>query len=359
MATQGAVVAPADFDGDGDTDLFVGSRVGAGGYGQSPRSFLLENDGSARYTDVTEEVAPGLRSPGLVTDAVWADVWGDDAPELVVVGEWMPITVFARPGGRASADSRLVERTEAAGLAGTEGWWTALHAADLNGDGASDLIAGNLGLNSRLRATPETPVRLYVHDFNGDGAPEPILTRYNEGRSYPWVRRDELLDRMPTLDERFPTYDAYGDSQVEDLFPAQELRDATVKEARLFASVYVENRGDSTFAVEPLPTRAQLAPVYGILAHDLTGNGRREVMLGGNFYGVRSRQGRYDASYGTILQRDQTGHWSALPPGESTMYLDGEVRALRHLERPGGRPIVLVARNDARPQVVRLRSPEK
>ena len=348
MAVNGGAVAPGDFDGDGDIDLFVGGRSVPRRYGKSPRSYLLENDGTGRFTDVTGEVAPGLRRVGMVTDAAWADVRGSGAPDLVVVGEWMPITVFEQAG------DRLVDRTEAAGLAGTTGWWNAVRATDLTGDGAPDLIAGNVGLNSRLRAGPETPVELHRADFNDDGAVEPILTRYNNGTRYPWAGRDRLLERFPSLKETFPTYESFGAARLEDLFPAATVERATVKTARTFATAVATNRGDGTFAVDPLPSRAQFAPVYGVLAGDLTGEGRRAVMLGGNFHGVRPRQGRYDASYGTLLRRADTSAWAAVPAPESGLYLRGEVRALRRLRGADGARYVLVARNNARPQLVAL-----
>ncbi|MFB6230678.1 MAG: VCBS repeat-containing protein [Salinibacter sp.] len=348
VATNGGVVAPADFDDDGDMDLFVGSRVVARKYGKTPESALLENDGSGHFTDVTDEVGPGLRKVGMVSDAAWTDVRGSDALDLVVVGEWMPITVFEQQEGE------LVDRTDAAGLADTHGWWNAVHAADLNGDGTDDLIAGNLSLNSRLRATPDAPARLYRNDFGGKKGQESILTHYRHGTSYPYAGRDALLEQIPSLKKKFPTYESFGASQIDDLFSAAKIREATVKTAHTFASVYVEHQGDGTFAVEALPSRAQFAPIYGTLVHDLDDNGTRDVMLGGNFYALKPKQGRYDASYGTVLRGDGNGRWTPVPPPESNLYLRGEVRALRLLERADGTHCVLVARNDARPQVVRL-----
>ena len=346
IAANGAVVAPGDFDGDGDADLFVGSRGVARHYGKTPTSYLLENDGSGHFTDVTDTAAPGLRDAGMVTDAAWADVRGSDAPELVVVGEWMPFTVFERE------QDRLVDRTAEAGLANTSGWWRSVHAADLDADGTTDLIAGNLGLNSRLQATPDEPARLYLNDFDENGQPDPILTHFRNRTSYPHAGRDALLQQIPSLKEQFPTYESFGDSQVEDIFSASTLRDATVRTARTFASVYAENQGNGTFTVDSLPSRAQMAPVYGILSHDLYGDGTLDVLMGGNFHGVKPKQGRYDASYGTLLRRRGSNRWTPVPPPESHLYLQGEVRALRVLRRPQGAHAILVARNDARPQVV-------
>ena len=347
MASNGGAVAPGDFDGDGDTDLFVGSRVVARNYGAAPKSYLLENDGRGHFADVTDEVAPALRRVGMVSDATWADVRGSAAPDLVVVGEWMPITIFEQQG------DRLVDRTEAAGLAGTEGWWNVVRTVDLPETDEPALLAGNFGRNSRLRAAPETPVELHRADFNDDGAPESILTRYNDGERFPWAGRDLLLRRFPSLKERFPTYESFGAARLEDLFPASTIEAATVHTARTFASVAATPRGDGTFAVDPLPSRAQFAPVYGLLPGRLDGTGVPTALLGGNFYGVRPRQGRYDASYGTLLRRaDSTSGWTAVPAPESGLYLSGEVRALRRLRGAEGTRYVLVARNNARPQLV-------
>ena len=349
VASNGGAVAPGDFDADGDTDLFVGSRVVARHYGKTPKSVLLENDGTGHFTDVTDEVAPDLRSVGMVTDAVWTDVRGSDIPDLVVVGEWMPITLFE------TQDGQLLNRTTAAGLAETNGWWRSVRAADLNGDDTKDLIAGNLGLNSRLHASPSKPARLYLNDFDDNGEPDPILTTYRNGTSYPFADRDELIEQIPSLKEKFPTYESFGDSQIDDLFPGAKTEAASVREAYTFATAYIENLGDGTFAVEPLPSRAQFAPVYDVLLHDFDGNGSRDAMLGGNFYGVKPKQGRYDASYGTFLRRRRgDDSWTPVPPPESNLYLQGQVRALRLVHRAQGENVILVVRNNAHPQVVRF-----
>jgi hypothetical protein len=345
MVANGAVVAPGDFDGDGAIDLFVGSRSVPGRYGQTPESYLLKNDGTGHFTDVTDREAPELRRVGMVTDAVWTDIRGSAALDLAVVGEWMPITVFEQEEGT------FVDRTQAAGLSETNGWWSSLHAVAADDSGSSGLVAGNFGCNSRIRPASGTPVRLYLNDFNEDGQTEPLLTRPNEGKEFLWVRRDELLSSVPSLKETFPTYESFGAKQIRDVFSATKVREATVKEAHTFATVYVENRRDTSH-VARLPTQAQFAPVYDIISRDSEGEDAPNVILGGNFYGVTPRQGRYDASYGTILQRDERGTWEVLSPVQSNLYLHGGVRNFSLLNGPNGQHRLLVARNDDNPLLV-------
>ncbi|MGH7541887.1 MAG: VCBS repeat-containing protein, partial [Gemmatimonadota bacterium] len=248
---NGSCVVPGDFNGDGHVDLFVGSRVISREYGRTPRSYLLENDGTGRFRDVTREKAEGLAQAGMVTSAVWLDYDGDGRLDLVVVGEWMPIRVFHQENGQ------LTERTAEVGLSGTRGWWSRVAVADLTGDGREDLVLGNLGLNSYLRASPREPVRLYVHDFARDGTLEQLLTVYRNGVSYPIAGRDELVSRLPSLRSRYPSYAAFGDSRIEEVFPETELGQAQILEATVFASLVALNDRDGTFRMQPLPVEAQ------------------------------------------------------------------------------------------------------
>src|SRR5438034_8308078 len=226
LSESGSCVVPGDWNGDGHLDLFVGRRVVSRHYGVAPRSYLLENDGAGHFRDVTLEKAPALAAAGMVTSAAWIDYDHDGKLDLIVVGEWMPVRVFHQENGR------FVDRTAAAGLAGSEGWWNSIAAVDVNGDGREDLVLGNLGLNSYLRASPAEPARLYVGDFGHNGTREQILTFYKHGVSYPLAGRDELVRLPPQLPSRYPSYAAFGASRIEDIFSASELKQATVLEDR-------------------------------------------------------------------------------------------------------------------------------
>jgi hypothetical protein len=337
---NGACVVPGDFDADGHLDLFVGGRVMSREYGRIPRSYLLQNDGTGRFRDVTQERAPALAEVGMVTSGAWVDYDDDGRLDLIVAGEWMPIRVFRQE------DGRLVDRTAEAGFSGTNGWWNTVAAVDLRGTGRPDLILGNLGLNSRIRASAEEPARLYLHDFSQNGRVEQILTLYNNGVSYPLVGRDELLRTIPQLATRYSSYADFGASRMEDIFPASVLRQAQVREAYLFASAVALNNGDGSFELRPLPTEAQFAPIYAVLPGDFDGDGHADLVVAGNFLGVPPIRGRYDASYGLLLRGDGAGGLRPVDLTESNLVILGEVRDLELLRHADGGHLIVVARNN-------------
>jgi len=325
--------------------LFVGSRVVARQYGVVPRSYLLENDGHGHFRDVTVEKAPGLDSVGMVTRATWVDYDGDGKLDLIVVGEWMPVHVFHQENGR------FVDRTSEVGFAGSSGWWTSIQAADLNGDGRPDLVLGNLGLNSMIHASHAEPARLYVGDFFNSGKLVQILTSYRHGVSYPFAGRDELVQAMPSLRSKFPTYSSFGASRIQNIIPSRELKKAHVLEADMFASAIALNRGDGTFALHALPAEAQFAPTYASLAGDFDGDGKIDLVTAGNFSGVTPLEGRYDASYGLLLRGDGRGGFAAVDMEQSGLAIDGQVRHMALLKRANGDRLIVVAKNNERLQL--------
>ncbi|TVQ65157.1 MAG: hypothetical protein EA360_10530 [Balneolaceae bacterium] len=346
---SGSVVRPHDFTGNGHMDLFVGTRLRPFGVGLPAGSFLLEGDGSGGFSDVTGQWAPQLQQIGMLSDALWADLTGDGRQELVVAGEWMPIRVFANRG------ESLQEITEELGLSQTTGWWNALAAADLNGNGRMDLIGGNHGLNSMFRASEASPVRMWAGDFSQNGFIEQILSVPKDGRNYPVALRHDLLAEVPALREKYPDYASYGGQSVEEIFSEEELSRAVALKAELLGSVVIWNE-EAGMRVELLPFRAQLAPVYGITTADLTGNGLPEVILGGNLYDVKPQSGPYDASRSVVLSYDGESLRS-IHPDHSGIKINGEIRAIEPIRTQVGQEEpdhFIIARFNQKPVVVRM-----
>ncbi|MFQ5865423.1 MAG: VCBS repeat-containing protein [bacterium] len=367
---SGSCVAPADFDGDGDADLFVGSRSIPWKYGLTPTSYLLENDGKGNFSIVTEEYAPDLKNAGMVTDAQWTDYDKDGDPDLVVVGEWMPVALFQNTG------SRLVNVTDQVGLEKTNGWWNCVLAADLNEDGYVDLVAGNWGENSKIQASQSEPVTIYISDFDRNGLIEQVLCYYKLGKSYPMALRPDLVRQLPYLKQKFPSHADYAGKQVTDIFTEAQLNGAVVKRAYTFATTVFYGNEDGTFLTQPLPTEAQFSPVYAILAKDFDADGSIDLLLAGNFHGVNPQVGRYDASYGTLLtgngtggstpldSSDTAGHTSldsshpagftSVPMRNSGLSLSGQVRDMVSLSYRNKQEVIIFAKNDDRIQVYEI-----
>jgi hypothetical protein len=251
----------------------------------------------------------------------------------------MPVRVFRQENGR------FVDRTAEAGLAKTEGWWNSVTSADVDGDGRPDLVLGNLGLNSYLKASPNEPTRLYVGDFAHNGTLQQILTSYKHGVSYPIAGRDELVRAIPSLRSKFPTYASFGATRVEDMFTAAELSQATVREARVFASSVAIAQADGTYKLHALPAEAQFSPVFASVVRDFDGDGHPDLLLAGNLYGVQPVLGRYDASSGTLLRGLGDGRFTSAD--RSDLGIEGEVRDMKLVRLAGGGSVIAVARNNA------------
>jgi hypothetical protein len=347
---SGSRAVAADYDGDGAIDLFVGGRIVPSHYGRDPKSSLLRNDGRGHFTDVTAKLAPELEHVGMVTDAVWRDVDGDGRLDLVVVGEWMPITIFRNVG------SGRLKRLEVRGLEKSNGWWNRIIAGDFTGHGRVDFVVGNLGLNGRLHATAQEPTSMYVKDFDGNGFDEQILACYNAGVSYPLPLRDDLIRALPYLKARYLSYKAYARQSLTDVFSPQELEGAVHKTAYTFATSLVRNNGDGSFTLVPLPSEAQLAPMYGILATDVDRDGHADLLLAGNFDGFKPEMGRMSASYGVVLRGDGKGSFTPVRAPESGFVVPGQSRDIQRIRTPHGE-LFVVSRNNDRPLAFRATPP--
>jgi hypothetical protein len=341
----GSVVKNYDVDGDGDQDVFVGSRIRPGLYGVPADSYLLLNDGKGNFTDSEDE---NLKELGMVTDAAWADLDGDGRAELIVVGEWMSPQAYTFSNGNLEPFTLnfqagpQVQGTDKGAEMDLHGWYNAISVTDLNGDGKQDLLLGNHGLNSRFRASAEEPVIMHVNDFDQNGKAEQIVSTYENGKAYPMPLLHDLVKQMPSLRKRYLKYSSFGDQTMEDIFSKEVLDRSVVNRATELRSLALLNNGGGGFSVSYLPMRAQEFPVYAIASDDFDDDGDQDVLLGGNFYYAKPEIGRFDAGRGLLLINDGKGNLTALSPAESGVNVPGEIRQIVKI-RGGG---YLLGRNN-------------
>ena len=346
-STSGSCVSAADFDKDGDLDLFVGGRHSPGSYGMIPRSFLLKNNSgplAPKFSDVTNEVNPELANLGMVTDALWTDFNNDTWTDLVVVGEWMPIRIFENKNGK------LNERTDISSLEKSNGWWCSIASADIDGDGDNDYLLGNAGKNMQFKASSEQPVQLYAADFNQDGAIDPLLCYFIQGKSYPLASRDELLDQVSALRKKFIKYADYADATIDQVFSKEQLDRSYKFNAYTLESCWLENIGGKDFKLHTLPSQAQFSSVNGFLFSDLTGDNTNELLLAGNFFPYKAQLGKNDASTGLLLEVKE-GKLKPASQARTNVWLTGDVRDMAIMKFKSGAKRIVVSRNNDKASV--------
>ncbi|MCU7550161.1 VCBS repeat-containing protein [Chitinophagaceae bacterium LB-8] len=340
VKTIAGCVRAADFDKDGDLDLFIGGRVSKS-YPASPQSFLLQND-HGKFTDVTLKVCPELKKAGMITSVVWADVDQDQQPEIIIAGEWMPIRFFKNIKGR------FKEITNMTGLDQNSGMWRSLIAVDADKDGDLDLIAGNLGQNCKYHISPTEPMILFAKDLDKNGSIDPIPFYYiRDGEKskhlYPAINRDLLADQVPAVKKKFLKHEKYAMAAFQDIFQNQEgVIELMCNET---SSCYFENTGKGKFIKHPLPKEAQFAPVNAILCDDFDGDGINDLLIAGNEYHTEVMTGRYDASYGLFLKGTKKG-FIPVPPIRSGFIVNGDVRSMTIVNTKDKSKLVVVGIND-------------
>jgi hypothetical protein len=349
---SGSCVIASDYDHDGDLDLFIGGRIVPGEYPLPADSYILRNDSdqkSCHFTNVTDDVAPHLSRLGLVTAALWTDVDNDSWNDLLIVGEFMPVTLFKNIQGKS------FEKIASPGLAHSSGWWNSLTGGDFDQDGDMDYIAGNLGLNSRYHGSLKEPLFVNASDYDKNGSIDPVLSLYINGSRQVAHSWDDLVKQMPPMRARFRTYAPYAEASFTKSFSTTEIQSSYEARGEWFESSYLENKGNGDFALVSLPIRTQIAPVYGALTHDYDNDGNLDALLIGNSQATEVSTGRYDASIGSFLKGDGKGHFTYIDCRNTGFMVDQDAKGLAMLVTPNGSQLVLAGINNGKLTVHRTR----
>ncbi|MEO6456228.1 MAG: VCBS repeat-containing protein, partial [Ginsengibacter sp.] len=310
-----------DINNDGSPDIFVGGRVVPGRYPETPHSYILINDGKGNFSDQTEKICPELTKPGMITDAAWIDLDLDKRNELVIVGEWMPVTVFRQQ------NNKLVNSTAQYFDKAYSGWWNTIAVGDFNSDNRPDLIIGNMGLNTQFTASQEEPIEMYYSDFDNNGSVDPIFSFYIQHKNYPYITRDELVTQLPFMRKRFSTFKSYADVTLKDLFLHDELKSAGQLIADHMGTTCFISSQTGKFKIAELPKEAQYSPVYTINQIDFNKDGKTDLLLCGNNSHTKIRLGKFDANYGNLLAGDGKGNFSYIDQNTSGFNIWGDVRS--------------------------------
>ena len=333
ISVSAGVLSVLDFDADGDVDVFVGGRQIPGRYPYPADSYLLRND-NGKFTDITDGIVPFLREYGMVTDALWTDINGDNRADLITAGEWMSPRILMNysDGFKDETPTEMAAQT---------GWWYSLAAADFDGDGDTDLVGGNLGLNYKYKASPNAPFEIYTNDFDESGTLDIVLGYHADNEVFPLRGRECSSAQMPFIKTQFPTYDAFGKATLNEVYPTSKLEKSVHYSARNFASSYFENNGKGSFSVSDLPQLVQISSINDMLVKDFDSDGHLDLLVAGNLYDSEVETPRNDASIGLLLRGDGKGNFEAVPVSKSGVRIIGEVRCLLPFEDG-----VLVGRND-------------
>ncbi|HYC84182.1 MAG TPA: VCBS repeat-containing protein, partial [Chryseosolibacter sp.] len=334
IRSSGSCAIANDFDRDGDLDLFVGGRFQPLRYPESPESFLLQNNGRGNFRDITPT---DMKRTGMVTSALWTDFDNDNWTDLIIAGEWMPITFFKNQNGSLKKFEPQTPAKET-----TVGWWNSLAAGDFDNDGDTDYIAGNLGLNSLYKASNEEPVCIYAKDFDGNGSLDPVLCRYVQGKEFITHPRETLTEQIVGLRRVLTRYSTYGKSTFAEIFPEEKLQGALILRSTRFASSFIENKGGGTFNFKTLPVAAQLSPMFGVVVTDFDSDGNLDVLSVGNSYSTEPLTGFYDAGIGTCLRGDGRGNFEPVHVNKSGFFVDRDAKGLIEM-RLGGDKVAWVA----------------
>ena len=334
-----------DIDNDGDLDLFVGGRAISGNYGATPQSFMFINDGTGNFKDIAETVNPEISKAGLITGALFADIAGDTRKELILVGQWMAPRIFSFNGKKFDEIK--------SNLNGLYGWWQRVEAADLDNDGKTDLVLGNIGENFYLHPAPEEPVKLWTADFDNSGDADKVITRRVDGKDKPVFLKNDIQDQVPGIKKENLKHHDFAQKSIQDLFSAEATKKAIVKEFNYCSSIIAINKGNGQFEIKKLPVRAQLSSVNSILCYDLNGDNLPDIVTGGNKSGFPPQLQKLDASYGDIFINKGRNEFEWRGSAETKLEVDGEVNDIIELQA-NDEHFLLFLRNNDFPKMFRI-----
>ncbi|MBP6680670.1 MAG: CRTAC1 family protein [Saprospiraceae bacterium] len=337
IRTNAGAILAVDIDQDNDMDVIIGGRSTPGSFPVAPKSYLLKNE-KGKFTDVTKEFFPALENIGMITDLDAADLDGDGRKEVIIAGEWMPISIFSFNG------KMMADKTPDYGLEKTAGWWKSITIDDIDGDGDQDIVAGNIGLNNRLHASEKYPVTVIAKDFDGNGSLDPLMCYYYQGKLYPYVGKDAIIGQIPKLKKKYVRYTPYASATIQDIFNSSELDGSLQLYAYTFQSTLFIN-DQKKFVVKPIPYQAQFSPVYDVVIRDFDGDGKKDILMAGNFTYSETETGEMDAGNGTLLLQQADGSFAYRLNRDHGFWAQGEVRELKLIHLADGKEAILTGNN--------------
>lgn len=340
-----SVIAPHDFDNDGDNDVFIASRSVAGVYGIDPKHLLLENDGKGNFINVIDKIAFKINAVGMITAAVWEDVDNDAKKDLIIVGDWTSPMIFKNSGRRLT--------TYKSNLSDYNGFWNAVTCVDLNNDGMKDFVLGNRGTNTTYKPVTGNPLKLFINDFDNNGTIEQIATRSVNGKDLPLNLKQELAKQIPSIKKKNLTYADYSTKTFQELFSKEVIENSIQKIVTIQESVVAINKGNGKFEIKALPKEVQYSAVNAICTMDVNGDGIMDLILGGNQYEFKPQFSRLDSNYGSILLGSANGNFTWMPNNKSGFFIKGEVKHIEIVRDKSKKESVLAILNDNTPKLFR------
>lgn len=349
ISSSGSCAIAIDFDGDGDMDIFRGGRQVGSEYPKPAKSYFLRND-NGKFTDITEQMLPENGVLGMVTDAEAVDLNEDGKLDLLVTGEWMPLTFLISQGGK------FVNKTKEMGFEGSNGWWYTLEKGDFNNDGKPDFLLGNLGANYKYKASKEKPIDIYGADFDNNGKFDIVLGYFLDGMNMVPIRgRQCSSEQMPSIKEKFKTYTDYAKADLEEVYGKENLAKAIHYRVTNFKSGILMNEGGGKYKLNYLPNDAQIAPIMGAVVMDINGDKNQDIILGGNLFVSEVETGRADAGKGKVMLGDGKGNFTPLGVVRSGLYIPNDIRDLKLINTSDPNTfLMLVADNNYFMQVIKV-----